>query len=354
MKGAIGPFVVLEENELKNLTIHLTSIAPMEFYRGEQLHLPALEMLLSRGSSESIKTGGDSAIFSEIALENVTYAQQRLAGEEQLPADNDSGFWYCADPVYLKADRDQVLLSHPASVQIQDSEADALISAFNQLFREDGIQLWRPSTGKGRTERWYLRAEQTWQLTTTPLDKSEGRSIRELMPQGDDALRWSKVIAELEMLFFGHSVNQRRSERGEPLISSVWLWGEHKQSCPLHVEWDVLVGQHPLLKGLNRMRGTPLLEVTPSFDELIEYTGNGLMIIDGLSGLQRSGGYHDIAVLLQDLEQRLFAPALAALRQGRLKELRIQPANGSIYTIRRSNLMRFWRRAKPAWLNLGS
>lgn len=336
---------------MKNLTIHLSAIAPMELYRGEQPHLPALEMLLSRGGAKSFKMGGDSLIFSETALERVSYAQQRLAGEVQSPVDSDSGYWYCADPVYLKADRDQVLLSHPASVQIQNSEAAALISAFNQLFKEDGIQLWRSSEC---AERWYLRSDKPWQLTTTPLDESEGKGIRELMPQGADALRWSKVIAEVEMLFFGHPVNQRRSERGEPLISSSWLWGEHSQNSPVHHSWDLLVGQHPLLKGLSRMRDTPLLEVAPAFDELIECPGNGLMIIDELSGLQRAGAYEDIVVRLQELEQKIFVPALAVLQQGRLKELRVQPANGFIYTIHRPNLLRFWRRSKPVWFNLDS
>lgn len=50
-------------------------------------------------------------------------------------------------------------------------------------------------------ERWYLRSETPWQLSTTSIEQVEDRSIRELMPQGIDALRWSKVLAEVEMLF---------------------------------------------------------------------------------------------------------------------------------------------------------
>lgn len=321
----------------------------MAFYRGEQPPMPTLEMLLSRGSTKSFKAGGASTTYSETALANVSFAQQRLAGEEQPPADRDSGFWHCADPVYLRADRDQVLLSHPATMEIQNSEADALIDAFNQLFREDGIRLWRSSTGKSNAGRWYIRSDKPWQLTTTPLDKSEGRGIRGLMPQGDDALRWSKVIAEVEMLFFGHPVNQGRSERGEPLISSIWLWGEHKQSSPLHLPWDVLVGEHPLLKGINRLQDTPLIASSSLLDEMMRYSGNGLVIIDGLLVRQRTGAHHEIPALLQELEQRLFAPALAALQQGQLRELIIQPANGAIYKIRRFNLMRLWRRPKRVW-----
>ena len=326
----------------------------MEFYHGEQPALPALEMMLSRGNSKPFKAGADNSIFAETALEHVTYAQQRLAGEAQQPANHASGYWYCADPVYLKADRDQVLLSHPASVQIQNGEADALISAFNQLFVEDGIQLWRPSTGKGCTDRWYLRSDRPWQLTTASLDRPEGQSIRELMPQGEDALRWGKVIAEVEMLFFGNPVNQRRSEKGEPLISSIWLWGEHKQSNPLHLAWDALVGEHPLLTGLKKLKGASRPALLSSFDELITSSGNGLMIIDELLDCQRSGTYHNIAAKLEKLEQRLFAPALLALKQRKITELKIQPANGAIYTIRRAHLMRFWRRTNLVWPNFDS
>ncbi len=326
----------------------------MEFYRGEQPPLPALEMLLSRGRSKPFKTGGDSGIFAETAQENISYAQQRLAGEDEQPKSHDSGFWYCADPVYLKADRDQVILTHPASIQIQNSEADALIDAFNQLFKEDGIQLWRASMGEGDVERWYLRSEQPWQLVNTPLDQIEGKGIRDWMSQGVDALRWNKVIAEVEMLFFGHPVNQRRSERGEPMISSIWLWGELNRQPPLHLEWDLIVGVHPLLKGVSRLQRIPLLKPDTLIDALISYSGNGLMMIDDLPNLQRYGLYQEAILSLQKLEQQLFQPLLSALWQGKLNELTIQPANGAIYTISRANLMRFWRRVKRPWLNSGA
>ncbi len=257
------------------------------------------------------------------------------------PQDGDSGYWYCADPVYLKADRDQVLLARPAS--IQNGEADRLIASFNRLFDEDGIQLY-----KGTAERWYLRAEEPWQLQTTPLEQVEGRVVRELMPQGVDALRWSKTLTEIEMLFFGHSVNRQRERAGRSLINSLWLWGEHQQQVD-HLPWDLLVGEHPLLKGIHRLQQIPILPGDAAFDEWISTPGNGLMILDGLRHYQRAAMQNEIADYLQTLEQRLFAPALFALKQGLLNELVIRPANGTSYNIRRSHLGRFWRRTKPIW-----
>jgi len=333
---------------MKQLTIHLASVAPLEFYPGEQPHLSALELLLSRARSQSFPSRGECSIFETIGMENISYARQRLAGEEQQPENVDSGYWYCADPVHLQADRDQVILSHPDSMDIQSNEADALIAAFNQLFSEDGVQLWRSID---TSHHWYLRSEAPWQISTTPLGFAENRSIRALMPEGEDAQRWRKVIAEVEMLFHAHPVNQQRSHLRKSTISSLWLWGVQKEQRTRQHKWDLLIGDHPLLKGAHRLQGIELLASSAPFETLLSQSNNGLIVVDELLKHQRSGEHHQIPVLLEELEQRLFLPALNALREGRLNRLVIQPANGSIYRIRRHHLWRFWRREKPVWFS---
>ena len=92
-----------------------------------------------------------------------------------------------------------------------------------------------------------------------------------------------------------------------------------------------------------------MLAPLSAFDELISRIGNGLLIIDELLQQQRAGGLDDMPALLQELEQRVFVPALDALRQGKIERLTIQPANGNIYTIRRHHLLRFWRKSKQVW-----
>jgi hypothetical protein len=345
-QGASGPFVVLGINQLKQLTIHLAAIAPLEFYHGEQPRLPALELLCSRGRTQPFNSRGDSAIFEAIGVRGCSFALQRLCGEVTQPENIEDGFWCCADPVSLRADRDQVFLTHPASIQIQHDEADALIAAFNQLFDDDGMELWRSTN----TNHWYLRSEQPWQLITTPLDGAEMRTIRELLPQGEDAQRWRKVLTEVEMLFYTHPVNQQRVERGAPLISSLWLFGEQQEKRTRLAGRDMLLGAHALLKGANQRLGVTLLDSSTSFDELLAASfKNGLMVSDELLTLQRTAAHHEIPLLLQQLEQQWFVPALQALKAGRLKRITIQPANGAIYRIKRRHLLRFWRSSKPVW-----
>lgn len=135
------------------------------------------------------------------------------------------------------------------------------------------------------------------------------------------------------------------------MISSLWLWGEQQQHQHQnnHRQWDVLVGEHPLLCGINKLQNIPILPSSTSIDELLSFDGNGLVIIDEILNAQRDGVVHKIPKLLLELDQRLFAPLLLALKQGNLNELTIRPANGKTYRIKRSNLIYFWRRSKSVW-----
>ena len=335
---------------MKQLTIQLASIAPLEFYPGEQPRLPALEMLLSRGRARSFSSRGECSIFEAIGMENISYAKQRLAGEDEQPENIDSGYWYCADPVHLQADRDQVILSHPESMDIQVDEADALIAGFNELFNEDGLTLWCSTN----VAHWYLHSEQPWELSTTPLGFAENRSIMEFMPQGEDAQRWRKVITELEMLFYANPVNQQRTMSGKPTISSLWLWGVQQEQRATRPKWDLLVGEHPLVRGAHKLQGIKRLDSSASIKELLTQSNNSLIIVDELLRYQRSGDYDKILELLADLEHRIFAPAFEALKKRQLKSITIQPANGSIYRIKRHQLIRFWRKIKPVWFSFDS
>ena len=49
------------------------------------------------------------------------------------------GCWLHADPVHLRPDRDRLLLFGGPSLEVQESEASALVSAFNAHFAEDGL-----------------------------------------------------------------------------------------------------------------------------------------------------------------------------------------------------------------------
>ena len=50
---------------------------------------------------------------------------------------------------------------------------------------------------------------------------------------------------------------------------------------------------------------------------------------------------------LQQLEQGLFIPLLAALRRGELASLQIYPCNGRCFATSRARQRQFWQRSRP-------
>jgi hypothetical protein len=78
-------------------------------------------------------------------------------------------------------------------------------------------------------------------------------------------------------------------------------------------------------------------------------------VLDGrhlvcLDMLQQAVAYGDMEAWfaqVERLDREWFTPLLAALRAGRLRELRLYPADGSVYRVKRGDLWRFWRRQRP-------
>ena len=129
--------------------------------------------------------------------------------------------WLRADPVHLQVNMDQLLLVPGSALQISAEDADALTTALNRHFAEDGLQFVAP-----HPNRWYVRLTHTAAVTHTPLDQVAGQNINDFLPQGADAMRWHQWLNEIQMLLYTHPANDAREQQGLPLIHSVWFWGE--------------------------------------------------------------------------------------------------------------------------------
>ena len=133
---------------------------------------------------------------------------------------NADGYWFHADPVHLRADRDQLLLFAGDAIAPDHAEATALTALFNAHFAADGLHLLAATP-----QRWYLRADHAPALCTTPLAQVQGRALHPDMMTGAAARRWHSLLNETQMLFFNSEVNQLRERQRRPLISGIWTWG---------------------------------------------------------------------------------------------------------------------------------
>lgn len=313
------------------------------------LHLPALERLLSRSDSATLPGQGFEAwlcqTFGVAPQPDWPVAALTLAVDRG--GDSDGGYWLRADPVHLRATRDHVLLSDASVLSMRPEEADTLVAALNAYFADDTRQFFAL-----HPQRWYLRLNAHPQIATRTLLEAIGKDIHPLLPAGPQALFWHRMGNEIQMLLHAHTVNEARAERGEPTINSVWLWGGgHLPSTStggFHGVWsrDALALGLALNAGL---RTAPTGDAPSQWLEAVTHDardGHYLIVLDHLMLPARHGDLSLWRERLAQLEQDWFAPLLRAVRERGVTRL-VVTAIGADHTIRFEvtplSLLRVWR-----------
>ncbi len=183
-----------------------------------QARLPKLDRLLARGRREPLAGASlEGLLCHELGIarqQDWPTAPISLAQAGGHPAGD---YWLRADPVHVRIERDRLILTEIPEPAADEAKmlCDALAAHFGESFSPQAL---RPGA-------WVVRAAGTPAVATTPLSQAAGRHIDPLLPSGDDALHWRKLLNEIQMLLFSHPVNAARELRGELAINSVWLWG---------------------------------------------------------------------------------------------------------------------------------
>jgi hypothetical protein len=165
----------------------------------------------------------------------------RLRHEEQ--------YVLCADPCYLHADLDRLLL-FTDSLDITEDEADQLIAAVQPLLTDFGAKLQ-----KYKTDQWsiILETDAMPNLNFTALADVSGKAVDKHLPSGDEQTRleWLRLWNEIQMLLFDLPLNEQRQQQGKFPINSLWFWGKGELQVQTNV-WQKTAGNNDLLQNLSQ------------------------------------------------------------------------------------------------------
>ena len=313
-----------------------------------EVHAPALETLLAQG---------DATCTAPVVYEDWLCGAFCIARQQDAPvapllmsfegSDPEERYWLCADPVYVRADRNRLVIAGRAE-DIGADEARDMIAALNLHFAPDGIEFRAPSP-----RRWYAGTRQVPRLVTTPVARAVNRSVEPNLPQGADALAWHRVINEAQMILHAHPANAAREERGAMVVNSVWLWGGGTRPQPAsRPSYTGVWSNEPLPHGLAAAAGIGHYELPSNFDAWIGIaTGEQhLLVCDGPNRALVRGDIETWRNEVVSLDATWIEPMLAALRSGRIAALTLVACNCDCLLeakLTRSSLRRFWRRAQP-------
>ncbi|WP_233993146.1 hypothetical protein [Thiomicrorhabdus sp. Milos-T2] len=315
------------------------------------LSLPGLQTLLAKADRFAVKPQNfyeqASFLFHQPSCLSIAATK---AGVEIKDYD-ESLFWLSVDPVQMVPDRDTLVLIPGNTLQITDDESKSLITAFNEHFAEDKVELiWATAT------RWYLSIKQPVDIQTTYIEKLAYQSVNEHYPKGNASQYWRQLINETQMLFYTHPINEKRREKGWPEINSVWIWGEGKidSSQVLRRTDAAIYSQNVYLSGMAKQTGSLSFSEPANYQAWLKQiqSNNDLKInkhfislnstSDDLDSLQ----LEDWITLLKQLEVDWFAPLLNAVKSGNIDSLLLDLGQTYRSHIKPSNLKRFWRLKK--------
>ncbi|AUI67725.1 hypothetical protein [Beggiatoa leptomitoformis] len=245
-----------------------------------------------------------------------------------------------ADPVYLQADRDKLILfdvfsTHPPST----TETDALLNSLNTFYQPDGLQFYAATPN-----RWYIRLTQTPALNTTPLLDVIGRDIQAFMPTGTDKRQWCAILNEIQMLLHQHLVNQSRTEQRQPLINSLWFWGLGKLPPPPAPRWQYVWSNDPFVRGLATLSTVSQADVPNSIQSCIQQmtqqTGEYLL---NLTPTQETDG----STRLTQIDKEWLLPLYQAVKQGKIQQIHLYFCDERVFSLNRQQIKHWWKWRKP-------
>ncbi|NYH12841.1 hypothetical protein GGD41_000069 [Paraburkholderia bryophila] len=260
--------------------------------------------------------------------------------------DPGTATWACVQPVHVRIAHDHLVLIDPASLDLSDDEASALLAVARPLIEELGVRIEAP-----RPARWYLSGDGFGTLAGASPLRASGRNIEIWLPHeahsGERSRAWMKLQNEVQMAWFEHPVNEAREARGLPAVNSIWF---HAQGAvqPVRSPFARVLSDAAATRGLAMTAGVEVGVPPASFGALRSAAdGVTLVELDPFSAPYIEQDWARWNDAFAALQTDWFDPVLAALQSGELGELGLTLCGdtGSVtLTVTRGDLRKFWRR----------
>lgn len=301
------------------------------------LELPSLDWLLRQ--ARSVRRIADWRRWLALDLGASSLAAMPPAHLCRLTGDASARGAWLATPVQLEARLDHVRMTSRGLLQLSRDETLELADEFLGTFGP-GLQL----AASGQRDLLLQGGPDADIRSVDParlLDSDIGRSL----PSGPCAGELRRLSAEIEMWLPDTRVNAARERAGRRRITALWIWGgglasDHRVAAVTPAENVKLFGGDSWLGAFaNKVSPGGLLAAPGSFAQLAA---------DASACVELAPVSQPAPQSLADLEASWFAPARAALSEGRFEQLRIV-ANDRVFEIGSSAGWRWWRRRR-SWL----
>ncbi len=333
--------------------------------------LPFFSKLLSRGNFsaaeivperpdnfyhcivEELAPPDDRLLTSQPSIAALSYAFE----SSSTTASNEQ--WIMrADPSFLLADRDQLVMAQSGSMDLSLAEAQALAAEVNQFFAgyaEENFWQLKVVTA----ERWYIVSEKPINITAVPPENVLGQSVKGFLfsTDNEDGRHWMNLFNEIQMVLHQSDINKKRQSEKKVPVNSLWFWGAGQQfeiSDKAHnkvsgsVYSDDFIVQN--IAQLYAMKNSSLPEQF-DFETYLSDSNHQsehlFFIMDDFSRALRNKDIFSWVGLLQQFETNYLQSIISAVNKGKLKQLEIVSPSGKRLLLTKKLLRRWWKKQQP-------
>ena len=316
------------------------------------LQAPALAALLSRTSSSNLETfdnanrllpheawlshalGLSPAANGEAA--QAAFAAQAMRGYGLTP--EPGARYFLLHPAHLAIARSHISLEDLRQLNLSDADGRALFDTARPYFDEIGQPL-----AYGDAGTWFMRGDAWSDLQCATPDAATTQDLSVWMPEGEHARAARRLQNEVQMLWHAHPVNAAREERGLKPINSFWIWGgSQATAAPAPCAASLHVADAP--GWLAALAEPAQRHASPS--SVLASPQDTIVVLGGLTEVAQAQEWGLWLQQLQALEAHWFAPLLAALKDGRLGQLRLVLSHRDAWldvTTSKNAQRKFWR-----------
>ena len=126
-------------------------------------------------------------------------------------------------PCHLDVGMTDMVMQPTERLRLTDAESRELHALIAPYFEQDGITLKYHSAS-----HWLALGEQFADFECASLSRVQGRSINDFLADAGEfpqALKLSRLQAEMQMLLYTHPISEARQARGLPTVNSFWVDG---------------------------------------------------------------------------------------------------------------------------------
>jgi hypothetical protein len=312
---------------------------------------PGLERAGRFGERAALGAGWRTWLAQHVAREELAevaparIAAATLAGHKAQALDGAT-LWI-ATPLHLTAGLARVHLDHRGVLALSGAELAALAAAFSATFGSSGFSLTPLPSGD-----LLLKTPGIAPLRTVEPARCIGGDLAQALPQGAAAGRLRRLVAEIEMWLHAQPLNETRQQRRELPVTTLWPWGAEGLALagapgaarpPLPLGY----GRDAWLEGLWHLEGDACRSLPAHLEEVLAETHAQRAVLVAQVAAQLQGAPQSSAAeALARLDERLIAPALEALRRGRLTRAMLI-LNDVRVSLGRTSRFKLWRRPRP-------